>query len=95
MGDPGLTVSHVFNQKSEYFNDYGSLAALNVTLFVSLQDCDVMTYMRETCGCCGERMSPIKHSFCACVFLNILTLFLSFPLRLREALRSSGHCICN
>lgn len=27
---------------------------LNVPIGAVLQECDVMTYVRETCGCCGE-----------------------------------------
>lgn len=27
---------------------------LNVPTGVVFQECDVMTYVRETCGCCGE-----------------------------------------
>lgn len=47
-------------------DSYGSpeetvgVPCLNVPTGVVFQECDVMTYVRETCGCCGELAQHIR-----------------------------------
>lgn len=75
--------------------------------YLSLQDCDVMTYMRETCGCCGEAKIKFKkqrkqNTIAGSDGVSLpgssptlsplcSALLSSLPVRLREALRRARH----
>lgn len=79
-GDPGLTVrisSNISFITDTSTEPHGGCDAFNDVFCFFLQECDVMNYIRETCGCCGEfsyRRVAVSWSERALIGCQILTV---------------------